>query len=290
MRVKAGPDGRAKAGGRLSRELARAHARVRASGLRGGGVLVSGGVSRSCLHPWTTASLFDLPDGPRGEKLSMERWAVEGDGSCFFHAFCLANDVKGYRRAYTERNVARCKEIAYEFRCSFGSLDEARYRSFLDSEAAFTPNASSMQSWIEEEREHSKDELRERACNPRTWANEAMIRLASRLLNKNVVALDLSKGSLFCGVHGRSDLEMVFIVWVERMHFELGVLRIDYGGRTEHRLTLRPDNPLERGVIDFIMSQYDDSCPCVRSQSRSCSVKDEKRSAPRLTLPPPRRV
>lgn len=115
------------------------------------------------------------------------RLGVIGDGSCFYHSVCSVLDLDSYRDASRERQ----QEIAASFRCKFTTrLTQLEFASL----AAGTATGKSYEA------------TREALCSPRVWADEVMIKLASRVLNMNLVFLDLGAETLYCGVHGAETL------------------------------------------------------------------------------------
>jgi hypothetical protein len=115
------------------------------------------------------------------------RMGVIGDGSCFYHSVCSVLDLDSYRSASRERQ----QSIAASFRCKFTErLTQLEFKSL----AAGTATGKTFQA------------TREALCSPRVWADEIMIKLASRVLNMNLVFLDLGSETLYCGVHGPETL------------------------------------------------------------------------------------
>jgi hypothetical protein len=179
------------------------------------------------------------------------RMGVQGDGSCFFHSVCSILNKSGY--LFHENKKQR--EIAYEFRCEFSKK--------------FTPKEYkelSAKSSTKKSFEYEYDGF----CSPKVWADEVMIRYASRALDMNLVFLDLESGDAYCGVHGENadeNLQEVsqqtgIVAWVGRKHFE-PIVRID-----------DPDN----GIITtlFEPSKYENDRKLVldfmRTYSEECAL------------------
>lgn len=143
------------------------------------------------------------------------RIGVQGDGSCFFHSVCAILN----KMDYLFHNNAKQKEIAYDFRCEFSKKFSPKEYKQLSAKS------SSPKSY---EDEHDG------FCEPKVWADEVMIRYASRALNINLVFLDLENGMAYCGVHGETADENLnevtqqtgIVAWVGRKHFE-PIVRID---------------------------------------------------------------
>ena len=96
------------------------------------------------------------------------RMGVQGDGSCFFHSVCAITNREGYVFADAERQ----RDIAYEFRCAFS-------RRFTPEQYAELSAKSARAKSFEAERDGF--------CAPSVWADEVMIRYASRALDINLV-------------------------------------------------------------------------------------------------------
>ena len=146
------------------------------------------------------------------------RMGVLGDGSCFFHSVCAITN----RDDYLHKSESKQKEIAYEFRCNFGKVFTKEQYEML-SEKSLAPK--------------SFEKELDGFCSPRVWADEVMIRFASKVLGINLVFLDLKEKKAYCGVHMDETIDAVLderkisqatgiVAWVNHMHFE-PVVRID---------------------------------------------------------------
>jgi len=178
------------------------------------------------------------------------RMGVQGDGSCFFHSVCSLKNYKNYLFLTAQGQ----KEVAYEFRCEFANkFSEADYKKF-------SKKSSSPKSYRQE-----KDSF----CNPSIWADEVMIRHASEVLNINLIFLDITKNSAYCGVHGESTLlelkagsntfgqDMGLIAWVNKSHFE-PIVRID--DAETGQITTLFDKTHDAEFIKHLMSIYNKGC------------------------------
>jgi len=191
--------------------------------------------------------VYELPQSLTRRYLGSGRFArigVIGDGSCFYHSVCSMLNLDSYRSAPD----ARQRAIVEAFRCKFNdSLDKRKFATLV----AGTSTGKTYEA------------TREALCKPAVWADEVMIKLASSVLNMNLIFLDLSAQTLYCGVHGEETLKKhkkqvvqglsglsglsgggkggkegyqqpaafamqptAVIVWVNRMHFE-PLVRID---------------------------------------------------------------
>jgi hypothetical protein len=183
-----------------------------------------------------------------GDTGTYARMGVEGDGSCFFHSVCVILDIDGY----VQQPKAKQSEIAHTFRCQFQrAFSESQYEHLSAGLAT------------------GKDfkETREALCRPEVWADEVMIKHAASVLNMNLVFLDMSKATLYCGVHGAETLEATsprrkgkarsktaipkqptgVIAWVSKSHFE-PIVRIE---------KLEAERGLVRGLFEPAKSDAD---------------------------------
>jgi len=138
------------------------------------------------------------------------RMGVQGDGSCFFHSCCALLNKNNYLLSSNDEQ----KAIAYEFRCDF-----TKKFTLQDYDELKTSETKDFES--------TKDGF----CVPKTWADEMMIKFASRVLNLNLIFLDLKNNKAYCGVHGQETIDnmlkdkmihqnMGLVAWVDRSHFE----------------------------------------------------------------------
>lgn len=146
------------------------------------------------------------------------RMGVLGDGSCFFHSVCAITN----RKNYLFQNEENQKKIAYEFRCDFGKIFTKDEYNMLSDKSKSTK---------------SFDEEHDGFCAPKVWADEVMIKFASKVLGINLVFLDLKNKKAYCGVHLNKTVESVkenesipqstgIVAWVNHSHFE-PIIRID---------------------------------------------------------------
>ena len=198
------------------------------------------------------------------------RFGVKGEGSCFFHSFCLAMNILNYHQAYLDHNVEECQRIAQDTRCScVSNMSVDGYHAFLEDEKKLTPNTFQFHNVVDRQREliDSEEQLHDKFCNLYIWADEPMIRMISRQYNLNILALDISGNKLYCGVHGiQIDSQpLLLIAWTDRKHFEpIGrFISIDKDN-IQVQFLFHPGK--DQKIIDYIMHKYDLTCPCVRSK------------------------
>ena len=190
------------------------------------------------------------------------RMGVQGDGSCFFHSVCALTNRDGYLFHTPKRQ----QEIAYEFRCQFSKrFTKAEYESL----------SSKSRSPKDFEDEHDG------FCSPEVWADEVMIRFASKALNLNLIFLDLDNGRAYCGVHGEAtvagmqsgDMASVaqptgIVAWVDHRHFE-PIVRIDDAERGLITTLFEPaKSERDAQLVQRIMDTYASACALPPSPQR----------------------
>jgi hypothetical protein len=177
------------------------------------------------------------------------RMGVQGDGSCFFHSVCAITNRNNYLFADPKNQ----REIAYEFRCDFS-------KKFTPKEYAELSKKSGKSKSFEAEHDGF--------CSTSVWADEVMIRYASRALDINLVFLDLEAGKAYCGVHGEkadknlSDVTQKtgIVAWVNRKHFE-PIIRVDNASDGVITTLFEPcDDAKDRNLVRDFMKTYANEC------------------------------
>lgn len=179
------------------------------------------------------------------------RMGVQGDGSCFFHSVCAIMNTDNYLHA-TELEQ---RDIAYAFRCKFAKrFSRAQY-------AELSAKSSGAKSFAEEH---------DGFCAPEVWADEVMIRYASRALDINLIFLDLENGRAYCGVHGdAAEAEMAsgavsqatgLVAWVDHRHFE-PIVRVDDAAEGLITTLFEPAHSEEDAdLVEQVMKTYAKGC------------------------------
>lgn len=191
------------------------------------------------------------------------RMGVEGDGSCFYHSVCAVLNIDNYLHAAK----AKQQDIAHAFRCKFQNAFTKQEYVHL---AAGTATGKTYEG------------TKEALCSPTVWADEVMIKYAARVLGMNLVFLDLSRGTLYCGVHGSETLRSAspkrrgrdvslprtpqqataVIAWVSKMHFE-PIVRLEKveTTRTLVRGLFEPaKNKMDQAMVQHLMAAYTARC------------------------------
>jgi hypothetical protein len=131
------------------------------------------------------------------------RRGVHGDGSCFFHAICAAQNTQNYLYVSPQKQQL----IGHKFRCAFNShVTQERWLKFLAHHKIKT--------------KLTLEQLEKQFCKNSHWADEIMIKLVSDVLHLNLIFIDTQRGEIYCGVHGKDTDPMILILWVGHKHFE----------------------------------------------------------------------
>jgi hypothetical protein len=180
------------------------------------------------------------------------RMGVLGDGSCFFHSVCSITNLNGYLFA----SESKQRSIAYEFRCAFAK------RFTKEEYVALSRKSVSPKSYNEEH---------DGFCSPKVWADEVMIRHASKALDINLIFIDLENDTAYCGVHGETADEQLaagekimqktgIVAWVGHRHFE-PIIRVDDAENGIITTLFEPsENKEDESVVQAIMNTYKRSC------------------------------
>lgn len=118
------------------------------------------------------------------------RIGVAGDGSCFYHSVCVILNKDGYL-SKSPREQAR---IAHAFRCDFQADFDTRAFEYFSADARTGKTFAATRAAM---------------CSPAVWADEVMIKHAAAVLDMNLMFMDTSHGTMYCGVHGGDTLDAV---------------------------------------------------------------------------------
>ena len=160
---------------------------------------------------------------------------------------------------YLYLNSKQQKEIAHEFRCNFTN-------KFTEHE------------YNELKTEGSKDyeTSKEGFCSAKVWADEVMIKHASKILNLNLIFIDLTNNDVYCGVHGKETIEnalnektiqqpMGIVAWVNKSHFEPFV-RIDNASKGIITTLFEPSkSEQDKNFVEALVENYMSSCKIIDS-------------------------
>jgi len=215
----------------------------------------------SCLlldgnEPAKTDDIYELPATLTKQWFKTGRFGrvgTIGDGSCFFHSVCLALDLHSYAQSQTKKR----KAIS-------GALRSALSQMFTEEEY------ESIRKTLVSPSKKTFQEIQKMLQNPSTWADEIMIKWASKCLATNIIFLNISDNinQMYCGVHDVTTTDAikrcedperptVIVAWVDHSHFEL-VVRLDE--ITDESVTVRkafsPKLEKDLQTIRNVMSSY----------------------------------
>lgn len=197
------------------------------------------------MNPLSLNAIEYLPPGLQGlpSSKTFARVGVHGDGSCFFHSVCVAQNKHNYHTRSPEQQ----QRIGQAFRCEFA-------RDYITPETWNT--------FVEENPQYSTpyNEIVENFCNSRYWANEHMIKFFSKMLDLNIVFIDAEKAEMYCGVHGNETKEpLIIILWVKKSHFEpVGLVHGADENRTDLQFMFDPVS--DAAVVNDVMNRYKTQC------------------------------
>ena len=189
------------------------------------------------LPRWYTKTYF-----PRFRKpIIMGRRGVFGDGSCFFHALCAAQNTKNY--LHVPPSVQ--KSIGHTFRCAFNKhINKQRWAKFL-ADRHLDPDVNFPQ-------------IQRQFCTSNHWADEIMITLVTDVLRLNIIFIDTLNGKIYCGVKGGRKHPLIMILWNNHKHFEPVFVVREIDGVSQPQFKFFWDK--DKDVINSIMNVYKKQC------------------------------
>lgn len=173
------------------------------------------------------------------------RYGVHGDGSCFFHSLCCAVDPD-----YVKSSSSEQKRKGREYRQKFKQyLTDERWAQFLQRHNLHDVKLTA-------------GELRSSFGDPKVWADEIMIRFVSSALKLNILFIDMTNGSIYCGVHGREEEPLIVVLWIKRSHFEplcvITATDAKNPGRVKAQFQFLPQR--DRDIVDAVLRNYQAQC------------------------------
>lgn len=186
-----------------------------------------------------------------------------GEGSCFFHSLAAALNYRGIDERTGDL-------LPFDPKASDGYMFERtpwKQQQMGQDFRRWFKDRISPELWARvraEAPEHivkGYDVLMRDFDRVEVWAENTMIKLASRVLRKNIMFLDSTQRKFFCGMHERpKDVEgTIVVLWLDRSHFEpiMAVTRMD-----EHHMDVLPmfTKKHSRDVMDDIYDAYSDQC------------------------------
>ena len=128
------------------------------------------------------------------------------DGSCFFHSLACACNID----RYDNQDVPGKIKIGHNLRKLIEkSLSHKSWTRFWKQKKL--PTNIKIPTY---------ETIRKELSNTKTWAHVYMILYVQDVMNLNIIFFDATAGSIYCGVKGKPFSTTVFILWINRVHFE----------------------------------------------------------------------
>lgn len=171
------------------------------------------------------------------------RYGTHGDGTCFFHSVCASRNEHNY--LHVPGDVQ--KRIGRQFRRDFTKhVTDAVWDAFQQK------NDSNEETVTAEKARHNFRDTK-------LWANQSMIQFVASVMKLNLLFIDETNSSIYCGVHGDPYDPMIIILWVNRSHFEpVGMCRGLRGDTTGVQFVF--DHKKDADVVDHVMGVYMGNC------------------------------
>jgi hypothetical protein len=199
-------------------------------------------------------SVEELTGGGKSEKIRLARFGVHGDGSCAYHTICTALNYDDYVHQTDDKQ----KQIVYKFRCGLGEkMKETDIQKILKKAKGAKSSTLTL------------TEFQEQLCDPKVWADEVALRMASEILNINLIFLDMEKNAVYCGMHHpdavtnpRKIPPTIVVCWVTHSHFEPLARILSVGKHvSEIKVVFEPSkSESDALLVQALMSKYKDQC------------------------------
>ena len=136
--------------------------------------------------------------------------AVPGYGSCFFNSVLYLIDPE-----YSQLSQKQMEQRGRAFRKEFGALLDGDWHEFLQAE---DPTKE-----FPEFHNQPLKVIRSWFNKPEFWANTLIIKYVAKHMDVDIVFVDATIADVYCGIlpeNGEAARRTIFILWVEREHFE----------------------------------------------------------------------
>jgi len=175
------------------------------------------------------------------------RYGVSDDGTCFFHSIAAAMNLSNYHH----RSLQTKKKIGRNLRRILQrTMNLDTWKEFWEARGISIKKVPNVRSVIKKMK------------NPSQWSDIFMIIYVMDSLGLNMIFFDSKTNSMYCGVRGKGDAKnTVFILWVNRAHFE-PIFSI----QKDNKVTtiFKKGNP----IVGHVMNMYSkSSCPDVTLNS-----------------------
>jgi hypothetical protein len=170
-----------------------------------------------------------------------------GEGSCFFHSVAFAMNLPVGSQRYPDLSISEKKNFIKQWRKSFAEmLTQERFQR-LKAKVPY-------------------DEFKKGLADPSKWADEPIISHVARMLNTNIMFVDMRSKKPYCGIHHdavlyRPDLDTVdtiLVAWVNRQHFE-PIVRIETKSGNLRTMFCASD-PTDKALLERLMNKYSEAC------------------------------
>lgn len=172
------------------------------------------------------------------------RYGTEGKGSCFFNSVCAALNKRDYLKLTEEQQGV----VGVKFRKAFTEhLTKERWDRFKRKRKITDPI--------------SADQVIENFNDPTYWANETIIKYVSDVMKLNIIFIDMTAGTIYCGVRGHKSEPLIMITWLNKSHFEpvCRVLNMSDDAK-EVQLSFVFDMKNDATVVNSVMNSYQAQC------------------------------
>lgn len=182
----------------------------------------------------------------RGTSPSFVRYGTNGEGTCFYHSIlaainppidvirnfadgCTACQHGGSTEHFTDTppivgkqwldfssKEKRYRDVPSKQQRDLGQMFRKSLTCHLNKDAL----RRSSTKVLERGTRLDFSRLTKDVCSTSTWADQTAIQFVGHVLQLDIVFLDMSDETTYCGVRGDLDQPMVIIAWVDKSHFE----------------------------------------------------------------------
>lgn len=174
------------------------------------------------------------------------RYGVPGDGTCFFYSLCAILNTDEFLQQPVETQI----KIGRNFRCSLTQdITWQEWKAFLKLKGIHARKVKTI------------EDLTEKLCSYKVWADEPVIRFIMHKLKINLIFLNNKLHQLYCGVAEPEAKLTALVYWVHESHFEplgrLNALDVE-GDRVAVQFQFKRDEDHE--FISNLMQKYNIQC------------------------------
>jgi hypothetical protein len=176
----------------------------------------------------------------------MIRYGVPGDGTCFYYSLCAILNTESYLHQSLENQI----KIGRSFRCNLSKdLTWEEWLAFLHEKQIEAPKIRDL------------EDLKDKLCKHRVWADEPIIRFIMYKFHINLIFVDKSLNQLYCGVDEPQSHVTAVIYWVNNSHFEpLGRLNALDLNNDKVGIQFQFYYDKDQDFIQHLMTKYNFQC------------------------------